>query len=292
MAFTTVSAIVRDSDGQNWIRGTWKLEFIPNPSNPVVSQYIVDGHTPVSPSVLSQNGVMDNTGFFSVTLYDNTTVTPIGSSWKLTICPLSSATCGFYVFSAAGPSLDISGALTFLLPAPRFLGVYPNYGYADGEVILSNKPGSTYYNVLQQAQRYYNDQTQAWAIVGTGPAGAPGTPGAPGAPSATPPVIITATGTDLNTITTSGVYYFEQGTGANTPNPPYTWNSDMCVLEVFAHTSPTYQYPYIVQRLSPSENSFLALGSGGGDFFMRYYFWNGTAIVWSSWYRFAPVGTA
>lgn len=383
MSLTVVSATVKDSDGQAWFRGSWKLEFIPNPSNPVITQYLVDGASPLNPNVILQTGKMDGSGYFSVSLYDNTTVTPIGSTWKLTICPLSSATCGFYSFSASGPSIDISSALTFLLPAPRFLGVYPNYGYADGEVIITNKPGSTYYNVTIQAQKYYNDSTQTWAIVGTGPAGQPGPPGnpstivfgqqdpntlttqgiyylpdgmnanAPNPPhqwdsrggvlevfyyqqnlsnspvpsylfqryqtyydaytfesgefftrwfgnnawtqwvNSEPPVImITTPGLDLNTFTNAGTYYLVQGSGPNTPNPPYSWNSDMSVLEVFVYNQTGFQYPYTLQRLFPSQNTFLALGSGGGEYYQRYYWWNGTASVWGPWYRFAPVGTA
>lgn len=288
MSMTTVSATVVDSDGQAWFRGSWKLEFIPNPSNPVVTQYLVDGTSPLNPNVIRQTGNMDNSGHFSISLYDNTSITPIGSTWKLTICPLSSATCGFYTFSASGPSIDISSALTFLLPAPRFLGVYPNYGYTDGEVIITNKPGSTYYNVTIQAQKYYNDVSQTWAIVGTGPAGAPGASGPPGAPSATPPVIITATGTDLNTLTASGVYYIEQGTGPNTPSNAS--NTDMCILEVFAHTTPTFQAPYILQRLWCSEDTFV--GATPGRFYIRWYWWNGSANIWSSWFYYLPAGTA
>lgn len=290
MALTVVSAIVKDSDGQNWFRGTWKLEFVPNPSNPVVTQYIVDGTAHLNPAIILQTGNMDSNGYFSISLYDNTSITPIGSSWKLTVCPLSSASCGFYVFSAAGASLDISGALTFLLPAPRFLGVYPNYGYADGEVIISNKPGSTYYNVTIEAQKYYNDVTQTWAIVGTGPAGSPGTPGAPGppgTPSATPPTIITGIGTDLNTLTTSGVYYIEQGTGANTPSNAQ--NSDMAILEVFAHMSPTYQGPYILQRLWLSQDSWS--GAAPGRWYMRWYWDNSGTQAWTPWYYHLPTGS-
>lgn len=285
MAMTTVSATVVDSDGQAWMRGIWKLEFIPALGHPNLTQYQVDGTSPLSASVISQNGVMDNSGFFSVTLYDNTTITPSGSSWKLTICPLSSAPCGFYTFAASGASLNISGALTFLLPAPRFLGIYPNYGYADFEVTPSNKPGSTYYNVVQQVQKYYNDQTQTWAIVGTGPAGTPGTPGAP---SATPPIIITTPNTDLNTYTTSGVYYIEQGTGPNTPSN--TPNSDMAILEVFAHTSPTFQGPFILQRLWLSQDSWS--GAAPGRWYMRWNWYNSGTQAWTSWFYYLPAGTA
>src|SRR5215469_9041708 len=161
---TNVQATVTDSDGQVWFGGTWSIIFVPNPDNPVVTNYNING-IPLDPTVLTQSGVMDASGHFSVSLYDNTKITPINSSWRLTVCPQSSAQCGFYNFSTTSANIDISGALTFLIPPPRFLGVYPNYGYSDLEVILSSKPGSTYYNVMYQCQRYYNSNTSQWACV-------------------------------------------------------------------------------------------------------------------------------
>lgn len=281
MAFTTVSAIMRDSDGQNWIRGSWKLEFIPNPTNPNIAQYQVDGTSPLAPAVISQSGVMDNTGYFSLVLYDNTSITPIGSSWKLTVCPLSSAACGFYVFSAAGTSLDISGALTFLMPAPRFYGVYPNYGYNDTEVILSNKPGSTYYNVVLQAQKYYNDQTATWAIVGTGPTGPPGLSG-------NPSTIINGA-QDPNVLTASGIYILPDGlSGSNAPNPPHTFDSRGGVLEVFNFAGTPTQAPYIYQRFQSSNDASQGGGWSPGESFTRWYCDVSNVMQWTGWNIHTP----
>lgn len=278
MAFTIVTATVVDSDGQSWFRGSWKLEFVPNSDNPNLSKYVVDGTTPLNPSVITQSGTMDSSGAFAITLYDNTSITPVGSSWKLTVCPLASSACGFYSFAAAGALLNISSALTFLLPPPRFLGVYPNYGYRDGEVTPSNKPGSTYYNVTQQVQKYYNDQTQTWAIVGTGPAGQPGPPG-------NPSTIVTTPGLDLNTFTTQGIYYLVQGSGANTPSNML--NSDMSVLEVFAYSG-ALQAPYILQRLYSSQDTSTA----PGRFYLRWNWLQVSSNVWSPWFYFLPSGNA
>lgn len=283
MAFTSVSATMVDSDGIAWVRGSWKLEFIPNPNNPNLSKYLVDGTSPLDSAVISQKGVMNNSGAFTISLYDNTSVTPIGSSWKLTVCPLSSAPCGIYVFSAAGTGLDISGALTFLMPPPRFYGVYPNYGYDDREVILSSKPGSTYYNVTLQAQKYYNDQTQTWAIVGTGPAGTPGLAGNPST--------IMFGQQDPNSLTAQGIYYLPDGMSTDAPNPPHTWDSRGGVLEVFNYTttgvvgsSPTYT----LQRYQSANDE----NYSPGEFFQRWYFFNGTSSGWTTWFYYLPTGTA
>lgn len=284
MSLTAVTATVVDSDGQVWFGGSWKLEFIPNPSNPNLQQYLVDGVSNLNPLVITQTGTMDSGGGLSFTCYDNTSITPIGSSWKLTVCPLSSAQCGIYNFSTAGALINISAPLTFLLPPPRFLGVYPNFGYSDVEVTPSNKPGSTYYNVTIQAQKYYNSNTNTWAIVGTGPTGPTGPPG----PSHTA-TIITAPNVDLNAFTTEGTFYLVQGSGADTP--PDVTNSLMAILEVFSYQNvPPLQHPYILQRYQSSQDTELTTGGWNliGRFYQRWYWWNGGAMVWSDWFEFFP----
>lgn len=262
MSFTTVSATVVDSDGIHWFRGSWNLTFVPNPSNPNLSQYLVDGTTPLSPSVISQKGTLDANGFFTLSLYDNTTVTPAGSSWRLTICPLSSAPCGFYNFAAAGASLDISSALTFLLPPPRFFATYPNYGYSDIEVILTNRPGATYYNVTIEAQKYYNDLTGTWGVYS--------------------PSMTMGTGVDLNTIQSSGVYYFPSGGYLNAPNPSdHTFSSPDTILEVFVDPS-----GFVMQRLLSLSDLYPT------NFYIRCYVHQFTSTVWTAWNVFKGVGTA
>lgn len=282
MAFTVVSATMVDSDGQAWIGGSWKLDFIPNSLNPNLVQYQVDGTTPLASSVLSQSGILDNTGHFSLVLYDNTSITPIGSSWKLTVCPLSSAECGIYTFAAAGVSLDISGALSFLMPPPRFLGVYPNYGYSDLEVTPANKPGSTYYNVTIQAQKYYNSNTASWAVVGTGPTGPPGLAGNPSS-------IINGS-QDLNMLLTQGIYLLPDGVSANGPNPPgHIMDSRGGVLEVFVFPGSPTQAPYTFQRFQSSND---ATGYAPGEWFSRWYADISGTMQWSGWYYFLPNGSA
>ena len=165
MSMTTVSANVVDQDGTPWRRGSWSLEFIPNPDQPALNKYNIGG-VALDPAVIRQAGHMDDTtaAAFSIQLYDNTTIVPIGSKWKLTVCPLASAQCGYYTFSASGSSIDISSALTFLIPVPRFIGEFGTYGYADIEVIPSKNPGSTYWDVINQAQKYYDDVLGQWVF--------------------------------------------------------------------------------------------------------------------------------
>ena len=152
---TAVSATVVDTDGTTWTNGSWNVQFVPNPSQPNVNAYTING-TPLSPSVLNQVGAINGSGVLAVTVYQNAPITPAGSSWKITVCPNAITKCGSYGFTAVGSSMDLSSALTPVIPAPRFNPVSGAYGYNDAEAILQLKPGSTYWNVLTSAQRCYS----------------------------------------------------------------------------------------------------------------------------------------
>src|SRR5271170_7045231 len=99
---TTVSTSgVIDTDGATWAGGTYNLTFQPNPNFPGVNQYVWTGGN------LQQNlqfsGPLGGSGTFSVSVPDNATITPSGSSWKFTICPNATAGC----FSS---NIAVSGA--------------------------------------------------------------------------------------------------------------------------------------------------------------------------------------
>lgn len=155
---TSVSATVVDTDGTTWANGTWKLSFVPNNATPNIQLYNING-TPLSQSVLYQNGSMNSSGALSFSAYQNGAVSPAGSIWSLIVCPNSSAPCGTYNFSTANNStLNISSSLTPLL-TPRFSATIGNYGYADVEAQLSINPGGIYYNVTDNCFRAYNGST-------------------------------------------------------------------------------------------------------------------------------------
>src|SRR5215469_5543014 len=188
---TTVSANMIDSDGTPWRRGTWTVTFVPNPNEPNIARYNVGG-TPLGPSDITQSGVIDNTSsaHFSFNVIDNSTIVPAGSQWKLTVCPLASSKCGFYVFSAVGSSIDVSSALTLLMPVPRFIAIPGSFGYAETEAILSQNPGSTYWDVNLEAQKFWNDSINAWVIGSGGSGGSQG----PQGPAGTIAIAATLTG--------------------------------------------------------------------------------------------------
>ena len=161
---TAVSATVVDSDSVTWANGNWSLQFVPNPSNPNPSNYTIGG-TPLSPSVTNQKGVLSTGGALSVSVYQTAAITPVGSSWKLTVCPNAITACGTYTFTAVGTSMNISSALTPVIPAPRFKPVSGAYGYNDTEAVIQLIPGSAYWNVTDGTMHCYSGiPTDAWGL--------------------------------------------------------------------------------------------------------------------------------
>jgi hypothetical protein len=162
---TTVSATVVDTDGTTWANGSWSVTFVPNLSNPNVGAYNINS-TPLSSSVLYQNGLMDGSGALSFSIYQTAPITPVGSSWNLKVCPNSITACGTYNFTSIGSTMSLSSALTSIIPAPRFQAVANSFGYADIEAQIQARPGSTYYNVLTSAQKCYSGSS--WSNCYTG----------------------------------------------------------------------------------------------------------------------------
>ena len=161
---TTVTASVIDTDGTIWANGTWKAEFVPNPSNPNINQYYLNGVKlyPTYSSSLSQSGSL-NGGTVTINTLDNSQITPKGSMWKFTFCPMASSACGSLVIPTTGSTYTIpTSSITAAIPAPRFAAVQGTYGYADVEAQVQITPGSTYYNVISSCYRTYSPSTQTW----------------------------------------------------------------------------------------------------------------------------------
>lgn len=152
---TTITAAVVDSDGTTWANGTWSIQFNYATGYPNLSSYKLNGAS-LNPSVVNQKGTLDASGNLSVTVYDSSLITPVGSGWVLTVCPQATSQCGQYQFSTAGASNNISGALTATIPAPRFIAKSGTYGYADIEATIQLSIGATYWNVTSSGSRCYS----------------------------------------------------------------------------------------------------------------------------------------
>lgn len=159
---TSISATITDSDSQTWNYGVWKIDFVTNPAYPLESQYKVSG-SPVSTSVLHQQGQLSSGGAFSATIYNSSLTTPAGSLWQITICPQASSACGVYLFASSGSSMNLTTNLSAAVKAPRFNAVAGTYGYNDSEAMLTFPVGATYWNSVLACQRLYNVNTASWA---------------------------------------------------------------------------------------------------------------------------------
>lgn len=157
---TTVTATVVDSDTTIWANGLWTLQFLPNPSYPSLAQYNING-VPLTPAQLKQTGTMNGSGVLSLTTPTSSTITPQGSSWSLTTCPLATAPCGSYSFSTVGGTQNISSGVNASITAPRFNAIAGAFGYIDLEAILTVPVGGTYYNVTSSCQRFWSGA--AWS---------------------------------------------------------------------------------------------------------------------------------
>ena len=160
---TVISGNTIDSDSVAWIGGTISVQFVPNPAQPNINVYNING-TLLNPSVLNQGPItLGSSGSFSVSVYTNSAVSPAGSQWQFTICPLATSKCGILLLPAVGSTQNITAAVTATIPAPRFPAVIGNYGYSDVEAVMQLVPGNIYYNVINQCYRGYSGLT--WGCV-------------------------------------------------------------------------------------------------------------------------------
>lgn len=157
---TTVTATITDSDGQTWNNGTVTATFVPTPQG-----YNWPGG--VIPNQVK--GTMNGSGAFSISLPDNSTITPTGSAWRFSICPNASAPCVSTQIPVSGSSQNLSTQLSAIAQGPRFPSSPSAYGYIDGEVSPTPLPGGTYFNVTSGLQRLWTGSS--WVVNGGGGGG-------------------------------------------------------------------------------------------------------------------------
>jgi len=109
---------------------------------------------------------MDGSGTFSISLPDNTTITPIGSGWRFSVCPNSSSPCVSTQITVSGASMSVSTQLSSVATGPRFSAGPKAYGYLDVEVSPVPLPGGTYWNVTNSVWRQWTGS--GWQNVSSG----------------------------------------------------------------------------------------------------------------------------
>lgn len=75
---TTVTATVVDPNAVAYANGTVLATFIPGPGGPARANV---------------TGSLNSSGAFSITLTDNTTISPVGSKWQVQVCAFAGAPC-------------------------------------------------------------------------------------------------------------------------------------------------------------------------------------------------------
>jgi len=142
--------------------GSYRIEFFPAQGYPNLSEYFVDNDTPLSSFQTVFTGNLDASAHFSQTgIVNNNRITPVGSKWRIYICPLATSECGVFDMAVTADA-DITALINANIQAPRFPAIYGNYGYNDLEAQIQSTPSSWYYNVVLLCLRTYNYQTLAW----------------------------------------------------------------------------------------------------------------------------------
>lgn len=144
---TVITATITDTDGQTWNNGTVTASFLPGP----VGKYSWPGG-PIPPMVSAN---LDGTGTFTMTLPDNSTITPVGSLWNFSICPNASSPCVVKQMAVSGATLNLSTQLSSVAAGPRFPASPSSYGYLDEEVSPIPQQGGVYWNVTTKFQRIW-----------------------------------------------------------------------------------------------------------------------------------------
>jgi hypothetical protein len=87
-------------------------------------------------------------------------LSPIPSSYNLTVCPKASTPCSTINFSTSSGSVNLSTQVNAAIIAPRFQAIAGAFGYTDAEAQIQLSPGSTYWNTTNSLQRCYTGS--AW----------------------------------------------------------------------------------------------------------------------------------
>jgi hypothetical protein len=161
MSSTTVSATITDSAGQVWANGSYRITFVPNPNLPSAN-YQWNGENFV-PQVLQ--GVMDGSGRFSVSLPDNSTITPAGTAWLFVLSPNATATSTGITVPVSGASIDFSALFSARVIPPTIFAAPMPRAYSSNEV--AEPPpltGGEFFNVTTNVPEFWNG-TQ-WVVLG------------------------------------------------------------------------------------------------------------------------------
>lgn len=166
----SVTTTIVDSDSITWANGTYALTFVPPSGSQPGQTYTFNGLTWTPPT--RTTGLLSGSGGLSLTgIQRNDYISPAGTSWQLTFCPLTSPGAGNNCSTQPITLTAATNTPTFTVAGPRF-NAYDwqdgIFGYADVEV--TNPPlGSVYLNLPSDVQRLFT--TSGWVNNGGGGGG-------------------------------------------------------------------------------------------------------------------------
>lgn len=216
----SVTATLTDPDSTVWDNGSCFVQIYNTTSIPYQYQ---GTNVPLHPTCS-----VNSSGVLSATLYNTSSLFPLGSQYQFSVCSNTSAPCSTFItpITASNETSLISG----LLVAPRFNAVYGSFGYIDIEV-SNAAAGAYYYNVTLAAFRQYNGST--WATIGSG-----GGSGGATFPSSNNIVFNTSTTTARNATGSDVTALVATLTGCGTSTYLYSPASGTCVAPSGANGFP------------------------------------------------------
>ena len=203
---TAVTATVTYPDGNAFTNGTVQAVF--TPPTGIIDQhlYLLNG----SPFPYFVNGVLDNTGTFTLNLTDDHVVRPVGGRWSFTVCSPASVPCTVSLQDVFGSSINLSSAISADAAAifASALSV-PTY-FQDSEVDANSIGGQIYFNYVSKQLRCWDGSTFSNCLGGGGGSGTVTTFSAGNLsplfttnvtnPTTTPSLIFTLTNAPANTV--------------------------------------------------------------------------------------------
>lgn len=186
---TTVSGTITDLGAQTWNNGTFQFTFVPNPAYPAGPYTWTGGVLPTNIS-----GVLNGVGAYSASIPSTSAISPIGTSWVATFCPLASWAC----YSTANTT--VQGATQTLNATPPAIAINlvnpPSNimrAYSDSEIAAA-VIASQYYNLTTVGYRYCSAVTGQTCTTWNNLTGSGGTPS----------FAVVTSGTNPNTLLVSG----------------------------------------------------------------------------------------
>lgn len=150
---TTVSSTgLVDSDSMTWASATITASIVYPQQIFSFSALSCAGGTFLQQYTATANG----SGAFSISLPANTSISPLGSQWAITVCPYAVAGCYTYTITTTGSTQDITTALNAVLPGPRFYPQQANYGYSTLELTTTVPVGTLFFNTTSLVEQVWN----------------------------------------------------------------------------------------------------------------------------------------